>query len=292
LADLALLRDQANREQAAREAAQEKADSPREAIAGMVKAARSPRPAPPPSGPQTVPPWALALREAARLPEFPWDARFDYVAGRCITSLRAQLGERYSPDLAALSNFRVYDASGRQAAVLAGMRDFIANMEAALRETRGLVLYGDVGTGKDHLLAAALYHVAGAGIPAAWISGEQIFQRIRDSMDSHQREETILEFWLRPTVLGISDPVTPNGALSEWDARVLNGLLDRRYRALRPTWLTMNAKNEADAKGKLTPVIWDRFQEAAEIIPCFWQSFRGLRGKPTQAVAGKIGAAS
>jgi DNA replication protein DnaC len=257
LDDLRLLREKGLREQDARDAVQEKADSPREAIAGVVKAARSARLAPP-MGPQTVPAWAIALREAARMPEFPWDARFDYVAGRCMAGLKQQLQERYSPERAALDKFRVYDPSGRQAAALASVRDFIANMETVLRETHGLVLYGAVGTGKDHLLAATLYHVAAAGIPAAWISGEQIFQRIRDSMDSGQREETILEFWLRPTVLGISDPVTPNGALSEWDARVLGGLLDRRYRALRPTWLTMNAKDEADAKGKLTPVIWDR----------------------------------
>jgi DNA replication protein DnaC len=289
-----LLRDKGLCEQAAREAAQEKADSPREAIAGAVKAAKTAWARPPaaPIGPQTVPPWALALREAARLPEFAWDARFNYVASCCIGVLKAQLGERYSPELAALEKFRVYDMSGRQAAALASMRNFIADMEGALRETRGLVLYGSVGTGKDHLLAAALYRVASAGISAAWVSGEQVFQRIRDSMDTNQREETILELWLRPTVLGISDPVTPRGGLSDWDARVLAGLLDRRYRALRPTWLTMNAENEADAKNKLTPLIWDRFQDSAEMIPCLWQSFRSLRGKATQAVAGKIGKVS
>jgi len=281
-----LLRDKGLHEQAARKAAQEKAESPREAIASVQKALRITTPI----GPQTVPAWALALREAARLPPFAWDSRFEYVSRRSIGALKAQLGDRYSPDLVALDKFRVYDPSGRQAAALASMREFIANMEAVLRETRGLVLYGSVGTGKDHLLAAALYHVASAGIPAAWGSGEQIYLRIRDSMDSGEREEKILDTWLRPVVLGISDPVTPNGALSEWDARVLARLLDCRYRALRPTWLTMNAKDEADAKAILTPLIWDRFQEAAEIIHCYWPSFRrSLRGKATQAVAGKTG---
>jgi DNA replication protein DnaC len=159
--------------------------------------------------------------------EFPVIGNRGYeLAGFCWHQGWNQLGKRYSPELAALEKFRVYDPSGRQAAALARVRDFIGNMESTLRETRGLVLYGAVGTGKNHLLAAALYRVASAGISAAWVSGQQVFQRIRDSMDSHQSEEAILEFWLRPTVLGITDPVTPRGDISDWDSRVLARLLD------------------------------------------------------------------
>ena len=50
---------------------------------------------------------------------------------------------------------------------------------------------------------------------------------------------------------------------------------------MKPTWLTMNAANEADARDKLTAMIWDRLQDDAEIIPCFWKSYRSLKTKPS-----------
>ena len=293
MADLALVRDRCRREEAARQAAEDTADSAgRVAITGAAKSALKPSAKSAPTGPQTVPAAAMLLREAARLPPLADYENFDRVAALSMAALKRQLGERYSPQAAALEKFCVYDTTGAQVAALARMREFLREMEIVLRQTRGLVLYGSVGTGKDHLLAAALYHVASAGIPAAWVSGEDIYLRVRDSMDSHEREEKILQPWLQPTVLGISDPVSPRGDLGDWDARVLGRLLDRRYRALRPTWLTMNAIDEADAKAKLTALIWDRFQEDAEIIHCYWPSFRGWARKNNQAVAGKIGAAS
>jgi DNA replication protein DnaC len=281
MAKLVALRDQGQREQARREAARITADSvASKSIADAVNTAKTPKSPRAITGPETVPAAALALRNAARLPAFDPNARFDCVASDCVSTLRRQLGERYAPELVALDKVHVYDASGRQAAAIAQVRAFIAGIEGVLREARGLVLYGSVGTGKDHFLAAALYRVAGAGIPTAWVSGHEVFARIRDSMDSHEREAKVLQPWLQPFVLGISDPVSPRGDLSDWDARVLAGLLDQRYRHRLPTWLTMNATGEADAKSKLTALIWDRFQEDAEIIPCFWESFRGRR-KPT-----------
>jgi DNA replication protein DnaC len=292
MAKLASLRDQGLREQAQREAAQRVADSAATAaIARAVKATgtrptRSATPAPAFAGA------VKTLWDAARLPPFDDWGTFASIAGRCESDLARQLGARYSPESVRLKNFHVYDSSGRQGAALAQMQRFLADMEAVIRETRGLVLYGSVGTGKDHFLAAALYYVASAGITAGWASGQDIYLRIRDSMDSRELERKILRPFIDPFVLGISDPVSPGGALGNFDARVLAGLLDKRYRAMRPTWLTMNADNEVDAKAKLTPLIWDRFRHGAEIIPCFWPSFRGLRAKPGEAVAGKVGAPS
>jgi DNA replication protein DnaC len=281
MAKLVALRDQSQWEQAQREAARTTADSAaRESIAATVNTAKAPKAPRVRTGPETVPAAALVLRNAARLSPFDANAQFDRVASNCISTLKRQLGERYAPELMSLDKFRVYDQSGRQAAAVAQMHAFVADMEGVLREARGLVLYGSVGTGKDFFLGAALYQVARAGIPAAFVSGHEIFASIRDSMDSGEREAKVLEPWLQSFVLGISDPVSPRGDLSDWEARVLAGLLDKRYRAMRPTWLTLNANDEADAKAKLTALIWDRFQDGAEIIPCFWPSFRGLRGKP------------
>ncbi len=230
------------------------------------------------------------MRDAARLRPLAPHERLEEIARRCISTLAKQLGDRYTPARTSLAAYRIYDPSGEQAAALQRVTGFVDRMETMLRETRGLVLYGSVGTGKDYLLAAALYHVAGAGIPAGFVSGEDLYLRVRDSFDTGEREDAILHRLQEPVVLGISDPVGTRGELSDWNARVLARVLDRRYRAMRPTWLTLNATNEDDARKKLTPLIWDRFQDAAEIVPCFWQSFRSLRPTASGArpITGKI----
>ena len=167
------------------------------------------------------------LRTIARLPPLASHERLACVIAKSQSALTQQLGERYTPARASLEVFTLYDPKGEQSAALDRVRGFIANMEAVLRETRGLVLYGPSGVGKDHLLAAVLYHVASAGIPVGWVSGEDVFLKIRDSMDSGEREEKIIQHWLRPTVLGISDPASPRGELKDWDARILARLIDR-----------------------------------------------------------------
>ena len=220
--------------------------------------------------------------------------RFDKIASDCIGQLAAQLGRRYSRTATALDAFTVYDNTGRQGEAVTCIRGFLGAMEQVLHEGRGLVLFGNAGTGKDHLLAAALYYVAGAGIPVAFTSGQRLFAGIRDTMDSGDREEKIVGPLVAPIVIGISDPLSPRGDLSDWDARILADLIDRRYRAQRATWITLNATDEADGKNKLTALIWDRLRDGSEVVPCFWPSFRGLRGKPSasQPIAGKISAAS
>ena len=154
-----------------------------------------------------------------------------------------------------------------------------------VKEVRGLVLFGPSGTGKDHLLSAVMYHVAGAGIPVAAVRGEDIYMEIRDSMDTHEREQRIIEKFLRPALLGISDPICPRAPTLAIGMRVFSAeLLIDGTTPLRPTWLTMNAVNLANAQARLTGMIWDRFAEGAEIIPCFWQSYRSLKNKPAAGI--------
>jgi hypothetical protein len=51
-------------------------------------------------------------------------------------------------------------------------------------------------------------------------------------------------------------------------------VLDRRYREVKPTWVTINAEDADDAKAKLGAPIFDRLKDNAELVPCFWPSFR------------------
>ncbi len=189
-----------------------------------------------------------------------------------VRMLTDDLGERYNRERTSIDKYIVYHRD--QAEAVAKVKAFMAEGAKNLAEGRGIILYGLVGTGKDHLLAAAMHHAAGAGVAVRWASGQEIFGRIRDSMDDGTREGTLLKQWAAPAILGISDPIPPSGKVSEWNTMQLYRLLDRRYRCLRPTWVSVNALSVEDAYEKLSAPVFDRLREGAELVPCFWPSYR------------------
>lgn len=213
-----------------------------------------------------------ALDRLERLPPAPADDRRARDAERAVRALAAQLGPRYAPSRATLDRYRVYHRA--QEPVLARLRELSRDVEALASEGRGLVLYGAVGTGKDHLLAAMLYAAAARGVPCAWASGQELYGRIRDGMDAGSREEDFFRELCRPQVLAISDPIPPSGAPSAWNLSQLYRLLDRRYRLLRSTWVSLNATSAEDADAKLSAPLFDRLRDGAELLPCFWPTFR------------------
>jgi DNA replication protein DnaC len=240
------------------------------------------RPQTPPDETET-PAIVEAWREAAGLPKAESHQAAEKLASRALADLAFSLGARYSRERTRLAKFEIYHAS--QETAVTRVRAFIADMGTNLQEGRSLVLYGAVGAGKDHLLAAALYVAASATLPAQWLSGQEFYGRIRDTMDTGEREETVMEKWTRPIILGISDPIPPIGKPSEWNTSQLYRILDRRYRAMRSTWVSLNAESLADADAKLSAPIFDRLRDGATLVPCFWPSFRE-RAKAVAKIGG------
>lgn len=198
------------------------------------------------------------------------ERRKQHEAGKLVRYLRAELGNRYSPERVRLSEFAIYHTAQKSA--VAKLIVFIENLTAGCGS---LILYGAVGTGKDHLMANALYAAARRGIEAGWVNGQELYGQARDLMGKPATNESAwLNTWSAPQILGISDPVTPVGELSAWRLELLYRLIDRRYRAMKKTWVTMNVKTEEEADQKLSQQVFDRLQEGATIIPCFWPSFR------------------
>ncbi len=186
-----------------------------------------------------------------------------------------KLGKRYAPDRATLASYVV--THERQKAVLARVKAFAAELSPKASTVRGLVLYGTVGTGKDHLLAALLYDAARIGLNADWCNGQNIFGRFRDAMDTGESEAGLVSTFTKPDVLGISDPIPPivdANRPQAWRTELLYRVLDARYRECRPTWVTVNATSADDAAAKLSSPVFDRLRDGAELIPCFWPSHR------------------
>ncbi len=188
--------------------------------------------------------------------------------------LAVRMGRRYTPDRATLDGFRVEYAE--QAAALKAVRQLVADGTFE----RSLVLYGSVGTGKDHLLAALLYAAAAAGKSVAWVNGQEVYSRFRDAMDTKTSEASLMADFTRPDVLGISDPIPPvidPNKPAAWRTELLFRVLDARYRDMKATWVTCNAEDPKDAAGKLSEPVFDRLKDGAVLVPCFWPSYRGAK---------------
>ena len=190
--------------------------------------------------------------------------------------LANSLGRRYFPDMVTpLENFRVYHAN--QDKVLLRLKAIGDMLPERISRGDGVIFYGTVGTGKDHLLAWLLYQAAHHGFESMWLNGQEFFGTLRDRMEAGLGEGQYLGDLAKPTVLGISDPVPAVGKPTPWNILQLYRLLDRRYRAMKPTWISMNAINLEDADSKLSTPVFDRLRDSAELIPCFWPSYREKR---------------
>jgi hypothetical protein len=127
-------------------------------------------------------------------------------------------------------------------------------------------------------MAAALYEGVGRfGARCKWVNGLDLFADARDDIAGHSSERERVEELTRPDILAISDPLPPGGKLTDWQTNLLLRVVDRRYRDLRPIFLTLNAADEKDCDERLTPPVWDRLQEGAEVFCCNWASHRARK---------------
>lgn len=151
--------------------------------------------------------------------------------------------------------------------------------DAMQRREGGLLIAGPRGTGKDHLAVAALRVVAiELGVSVEWVDGESLWQQQRDGIDSGARESELVGRYTTPTVLLISDPVRVTGPLTEGQRSFLWRIVDRRYRDLRPTWITVNAANKNELDERVSPQISDRLRDGAVCVFCNWESHRAKAG--------------
>lgn len=189
-----------------------------------------------------------------------------------------QMGARYAACTVSGYEVKYKDQKPAKAAVVA----FLKNLHQNVQNGSGLIFYGTVGTGKDHMLAAALLHAVGSGMTASWSNAQAIFQAGRDKISEGGRESAMLRPFVEPTILGISDPIPPASDLTAYRVELLWRIADLRYRNKRPIWMTLNATDPAKCSGKgcqccrckLTDPLWDRLIDGATVVPCFWPSYR------------------
>lgn len=180
--------------------------------------------------------------------------------------LKQQCGARYSE--ARFSNYEIQcDA---QATVVDALK---AHVDICSKNN--VLIYGPSGTGKDHLLIALAVEAIKHDLPSIkWVNGQDLFGEARDLMDSDESEDGFIRQYTRPAVLILSDPVPIDGEITKHQANILYRIVDRRYRELRATWVTMNVLDSEDAEKRIGVAIVDRLRHDAITHFCNWPSYR------------------
>ncbi len=138
-------------------------------------------------------------------------------------------------------------------------------------------MIGNPGTGKDHLLCALMwYAILRYGFSVEWQNGMELSSRMRDRIgeDDAEPEERIIKRLVKPHILVFSDPVPPKGEVGRYQAEILYSIIDQRYRAMKPTWVSANVYGGDDARNKIADNIVDRLRHDSLVINCDWESYR------------------
>lgn len=103
----------------------------------------------------------------------------------------------------------------------------------------GLILAGNVGTGKTHLMVAVLRELTlEKGIPARFVEFTHLLADIKEGFNQGRSEADVLGPVSRVAVLGIDE--LGKGLTTEWQLSILDEVISRRYNAGRTTYFTTN----------------------------------------------------
>lgn len=185
-----------------------------------------------------------------------------------LKSLQSAAGRRYVD--CTLDSFEVQ--CDQQSRVVNALREYVET--DAVDSGEGIVLYGPVGTGKDHLLYAVASQCVGIEFRVQWVNGQDLFGEIRDRMDSDKPESAFLDKYAGAQLLVLSDPLPPFGNLTQHQATMLYRLMDDRASRRWPTFVSINVANDAEADERLGAATWDRMCGGSWKIRCAWPSYR------------------
>lgn len=148
------------------------------------------------------------------------------------------------------------------------VRKWVEEFGPATRD--GLVLYGDIGTGKTHAACAALIELADR-VTVRFASGSDILREIRSTYGGRAESELdVFSRYTGPRVLVIDD--IGKEQATDWALSTLFSIVDKRYRSGKPTIYTCQMtgnglRSALSLKGDSTAVdaIIDRMRDGVQV---------------------------
>lgn len=190
------------------------------------------------------------------------------------------------------SSLRSYDGNvpGAMPAFM-GVSKYVRDYEPG-HENLGMVLHGDVGRGKTHLLIAMLRELIFLkGVTARFIEFSHLVGDLKAGFDIGRGTHSVLDPLVRVDVLAIDE--LGKGRNTEFEGTVVDELVSRRYNAAATILATTNYEPKAAtgrkvgnaAQPEMQPTLPDRvgdrvfsrLQEMCLFVPCRGEDFRTRR---------------
>ncbi|WP_069383990.1 ATP-binding protein [Halomonas caseinilytica] len=152
--------------------------------------------------------------------------------------------------------------------------DYAKALTEHLETGDGLVLMGNMGTGKTHLAVGLIrYATRTLAVQARYITAPALFSRVRASYGgSGESEAEILGELVEAPLLVIDEIGVGKG--SDNELNLTYSLLGQRYDACRPTVIITNLMSD-DLRAWLGERVVDRLRETSPVVLFNWESYRG-----------------
>lgn len=153
-------------------------------------------------------------------------------------------------------------------------RNYVANFDAMRKQGTGLLLCGQVGTGKSFLAAAIANELISQGTPCLMTNFSRIISRISEKFGGDQKYLDNLD---RFDLLVIDDLGAERGSDFTWE-KVMN-VIDSRYRAGLPLIVTTNLsmKELSDPSDIRRQRVFSRLREMCIFLEVRGEDRRGRK---------------
>ncbi|MDT8894210.1 ATP-binding protein [Halomonas sp. I1] len=164
--------------------------------------------------------------------------------------------------------------SDEQAAAHRQVCEYAKGLTEHLETGDGLVLMGNMGTGKTHLAVGLIRYVTRTlAVQAQYVTAPALFSRVRASYSGNgETEAQILDELVAAPLLVIDEIGVGKG--SDNELNLTYSLLGQRYDACRPTVIITNLMSD-DLRSWLGERVVDRLRETSPVVLFNWESYRG-----------------
>lgn len=139
-----------------------------------------------------------------------------------------------------LTNWTFYNDDGSHPEVMKAARNYVDHFKEFRKNGKGLLLYGNVGTGKTYVAASIANALVDKGIPVLMTNFARIANKLQESFEGRQAYLDNLD---RFDLLVIDDLATERR--TEYMAEIVFNVVDARYRSGLPMIITTNLGLEA-----------------------------------------------
>ena len=139
-----------------------------------------------------------------------------------------------------LVNWTFYNDDGSHPQVMKAARNYVDNFKTFKKDGKGLLLYGNVGTGKTYVAAAIANALVDRGIPVMMTNFARISNKLQESFDGKQ---DYLDNLNKFDLLVIDDLAAERK--TEYMQEIVFNVVDARYRSGLPMIITTNLSLEA-----------------------------------------------